>query len=215
LKRIRFTTSHPKDLSQDLIRCFEEVEHLCPHIHLPFQAGSDRILKKMNRGYTASEYVTLITRLRATRPDIAITSDVMVGFPGETGEDFEKTIELIKHLEFDNLYSFKYSDRKGTRAAQFSGKVEEAEKIQRLTELQALQRSITLNKNRALKGCQVQVLVEGESRKGEQWTGRTASNKIVNFNHDNNILYKLVDVLIENVSVNSLQGKFKRINEPG
>ncbi|MCU0594854.1 MAG: tRNA (N6-isopentenyl adenosine(37)-C2)-methylthiotransferase MiaB, partial [Desulfobacterota bacterium] len=143
LRRIRFTTSHPKDLSPDLIECFAQLDKLCSHIHLPFQAGSNRILKAMKRGYTSEKYMDLIERLRKARPGIAVTSDVMVGFPGETQEDFDLTMDLIRQVEFDNLFSFKYSDREGTPAARMDGKIPESEKLVRLEHLQALQRKIT------------------------------------------------------------------------
>ena len=208
LKRIRFTTSHPKDLSNDLIRCFGELDLLCPHIHLPFQAGSDRILKSMNRGYTRKDYLELISSLRDIRPNIAITSDVMVGFPGESQRDFEYTLDLIKKIEFDNLYSFKYSDRKGTAAAKLPQKIDEKEKTERLALLQQIQKSITLKKNRNLEGRQVVILIDGKSRKGGQWTGRTGTNKVANINSENNILGKLVHVKINRGFMNSLQGDF-------
>ena len=142
LARIRFTTSHPKDLSDELTHCYGELDNLCPHIHLPFQAGSNRILKRMNRGYTREKYIDLIDRLRAIRSDIAITSDVMVGFPGETEEDFQKTLDLIQKIEFDNLFSFKYSDRKGTLAEKYKEKINEDEKSSRLIILQNIQKEI-------------------------------------------------------------------------
>ena len=144
LTRLRFTTSHPKDLSDELIHCFEELDNLCPHIHLPFQAGSNRVLKRMNRRYKREKYLELVEELRDTRPEIAITSDVMVGFPGETEEDFRLTLDLIKEVGFDNLYSFKYSDRKFTKAENMEGKIDETEKIDRLERLQTMQKLITL-----------------------------------------------------------------------
>lgn len=210
LMRLRFTTSHPKDLSEDLIDCFVELPNLCPHIHLPFQAGSDTILRRMNRGYTREQYVEKVMRLREVQPKISITSDVMVGFPGETEEDFESTLELIKEIEFDNLYSFKYSERDGTRAASMEGKVGEREKLSRLTVLQHLQKEISLAKNKRLEGCRVDVLVEGPSRQGDQLTGRTDTHKVVNFNSDSEMTGHLVKVLIERSSANSLWGTCKK-----
>ena len=207
LARIRFTTSHPKDLSDDLIQCFGDLDNLCPHIHLPFQAGSNRILKLMNRGYTREKYMELVRELRKIRPDMAISSDVMVGFPEESNEDFTMTLDLMRKVEFDTLYSFKYSDRKGTLAETMGGKISEAEKSSRLSALQELQRAITLKKNRRLEGSQVEVLVEGESRKGGQLTGRTPTNKIVNFINNNSKLGDLVKVTIKRASVNSLHGE--------
>lgn len=207
LRRIRFTTSHPKDLSPELIECFAQLDKLCSHIHLPFQAGSNRILKAMKRGYTSEKYVDLIERLRKARPDIAVTSDVMVGFPGETQEDFDLTMDLIRQVEFDNLFSFKYSDREGTPAARMDGKIPESEKLARLERLQALQRKITLKKNKQLIGKNLEVLVEGASKKGQGLTGRTSSNRVVNFISDKRYISKLINVTIKRASFNSLWGE--------
>ena len=140
IERIRFTTSHPKDLSDALIQAFSNLPKLCEHIHLPFQSGSDRILKRMNRGYSIASYLERIERLRAYRPEMAVTADVIVGFPGEGEEDFYQTLDLIKRVQFDDLFSFKYSTRKGTHAAQYNGQVEEKIKQQRLAILHDIQR---------------------------------------------------------------------------
>jgi tRNA-2-methylthio-N6-dimethylallyladenosine synthase len=206
LKRIRFTTSHPKDLSNELITCFKELSNLCPHIHLPFQAGSNRILRMMNRRYTREQYYELVEKLRDIRPDFAITSDVMVGFPGESEEDFNKTLDLIMKIEFDNLFSFKYSDRKGTLAEKMGGKLDEDEKAARLTVVQSIQKDITLKRNKYLVGREEEVLTEGESKKGGQLTGRTPTNKIVNFLSDIDMIGKLTKVCIKLAFINSLQG---------
>ena len=207
LYRIRFTTSHPKDLSPELIQCFGRLEKLCAHIHLPFQAGSNRVLKAMKRGYTAEKYMELIGELRAAKPGIALTSDVMVGFPGETDEDFERTLDLIRKVEFDNLFSFKYSDRVGTPAAKMEDKIPETRKLARLERLQELQRKITLKKNKELLGRSLEVLVEGASKKGTGFTGRTSTNKVVNFISDQKYISKLINVTIKRVSFNSLWGE--------
>jgi len=207
LLRLRFTTSHPKDLSEQLIHCFGDLQKLCPHIHLPFQAGSNSVLDRMKRGYSREKYIQLIEKLRAVRPDIAITSDVMVGFPGETDQDFDMTLNLIKRVQFDSLFSFKYSDRKGTVAAKMDAKVGETDKSLRLSVLQSLQKKISLKKNRALEGKQLEVLVEGNSKKGGQISGRTGSNKIVNFNSNNNMIGRLVIVTVNRGLLNSLQGE--------
>jgi tRNA-2-methylthio-N6-dimethylallyladenosine synthase len=207
LLRIRFTTSHPKDLSDELIQCFGELDKLCPHVHLPFQAGSNRILKAMRRGYTREHYIELTEKLRNTRPDIAITSDVMVGFPGETERDFESTMDLVRRIEFDNLYSFKYSDRAGTCAEKMGPKVPEAEKASRLDALQSLQKMISFSKNKLLVGSIVQVLVEGRSKRENQMAGRTGTNKVVNFNRDLNILRNIINVKVKRCSPNSLWGE--------
>src|SRR4030066_929676 len=150
IERIRFTTSHPADLSDALIQDFSELEKLCEHIHLPFQSGSDRILKAMHRGYTRESYLERIGRLKEVCPPIAVTADVIVGFPGEEEEDFKETLDLMENVRFDDLYSFKYSPRKGTRAAQFEDKIEECVKQDRLSILQRFQKEITFQKNKAL-----------------------------------------------------------------
>jgi tRNA-2-methylthio-N6-dimethylallyladenosine synthase len=206
LHRIRFTTSHPKDLSPELILAFADLNKLCSHIHLPFQAGSDRVLEAMNRGYNRETYIDLVGKLRTVRQDMAVTSDVMVGFPGETRGDFEFTLELIRRIEFDGLYSFKYSDREGTRAARFGEKIPETEKLARLSELQELQKRITLKKNKEMIGKEELVLVEGRSRKGNQLSGRTSNNKIVNFNYDKKYIGFFVKVIISDARANSLCG---------
>jgi len=207
LLRLRFTTSHPKDLSDDLLGCFAGIDKLAAHIHLPFQAGSNRILKLMRRGYTREEYFELTRKLRTFKEDIAITSDVMVGFPGETDEDFQLTLDLIQGVEFDSLFSFKYSDREGTPAARMPDKVSKDIKVKRLAILQDLQNRITLKKNRKLEGRRLTVLVEGTSKKGGQLTGRTASNKVVNFDGDAQMVGKLVEVVIKASYLNSLKGE--------
>ena len=207
LLRLRFVTSHPKDLSDELISCFAAIENLCPHIHLPFQAGSNRILRLMGRGYTREDYLHLVQKLRKVRPDIAITSDVMVGFPGETDQDFQDTLDLIRQVRFDSLFSFKYSDRKGTAADQMGNKIDELTKGSRLHALQDLQKRITLEKNKELEGRKTVVLVEGKSKRGNQSTGRTASHKVVNFPGTSWEIGALVKVLIEKGFLNSLQGK--------
>ena len=192
LQRIRFVTSHPKDLSDGLINAFARLEKLCHHIHLPVQSGSDRILKKMNRKYTAAAYLEKIQRLRQTVPDIALTTDVIAGFPGETDTDFKMTLDLIQQVEYDSLFAFEYSDRPDAPARRFKNKVEAIEKNRRLQELFALQETITRKKQQALVDHTVAVLVEGESKKQQkletsdhksfvELTGRTSGNRIVNF----------------------------------
>ena len=207
LFRLRFTTSHPKSLSPELIDCFAELNNLCPHIHLPFQAGANGVLRRMGRGYTREQYMDLVARLRETRPEIAISSDVMVGFPGESDVQFEETLDLVTRVGFDGLFSFKYSDRRGTVAETMIPKVPEAEKAARLTRLQSLQKTITLKKNKALEGSVVEVLVEGPGKRKGQVSGRTESNKIVNFNNYNNKLVNIVNVVIKEGLLNSLRGE--------
>ncbi len=207
LDRLRFVTSHPKDMSPELIAAFGRYKKLCPALHLPFQSGSDRILAAMGRGYTRARYLELVGELRAVRPDLALSADVIVGFPGETEADFEQTLDLIERVRFDLLYSFKYSDRPGVRAAGLDHKVPEEVKGRRLTRLQARQREITLAINRNLTGRVVEVLVEGPSKRGQgEVTGRTPTNKVVNFPAGQKTIGRLVPVTIREAYANSLRG---------
>ncbi len=224
LLRIRFTTSHPKDLSSELVAAFKSLDKLCSHIHLPVQSGSNRILRRMNRRYTREQYLDKVAKLRDTCPQIAITSDIIVGFPGETDGDFEQTLELVKMVEYDGLFAFQYSDRSYAPAAKLPAKVSEAVKSKRLQILLNLQQQYTKQKNQALVGSTQLVLADGLSKKqvsdptatdGQtlQWTGRTFTNKIVNFSLDElpisnqKLTGKLVDVRIEKAFAHSLFGK--------
>ena len=191
LERLRFTTSHPKDISSELIDCFRDMDKLCHHIHLPVQSGSNAVLKKMSRKYTRQRYLESIHRLRQACPEIAITSDMIVGFPGETDEDFNDTLSLLEEVAFDGLFAFIYSDRPGTPATGFAEEIKISEEIkkERLRRLLDAQEIYTKRKNSMLVGSCQSVLVEGFSKKQAanngardiQWTGRTSSNKIVNF----------------------------------
>jgi tRNA-2-methylthio-N6-dimethylallyladenosine synthase len=211
IERIRFTTSHPKDLSEGLIRVFSSLGKLCGHIHLPFQSGSDKVLKAMHRGYTKAGYLEGIKCLRETFPSIAITSDVIVGFPGEEETDFEETMDLIDTVRFDDLFSFKYSPRKGTRAAQLQDQVEEELKQKRLSILQAVQKEITFRKNQELEGRIEEILVEGRSKQSDHdMTGRTRSNKTVNFEGDPNWVGSTMPVKIVKAYFHSLRGEMRR-----
>jgi tRNA-2-methylthio-N6-dimethylallyladenosine synthase len=232
LSRIRFTTSHPKDLSSELCRAFRDLSKLCSHIHLPVQSGSNRILKRMNRRYHRERYLEKITELREFTPGIAISSDFIVGFPGESVEDFEQTLDLIRTVQYDSLFAFKYSDRPGAPAADFDDKVPEKEKDVRLKAVLALQNDITLKNHRSLVGSTQQVLVEGLSKKmfpiadqtGDQkgtdvqWNGRTPSNRIVNFEKgprfrqfDGDLTGRLVRVNIQVAYAHSLRGTLESI----
>jgi tRNA-2-methylthio-N6-dimethylallyladenosine synthase len=208
IERIRFTTSHPTDLSDGLIRAFSELKRLCEHIHLPFQSGSDRILRAMHRGYTKGSYLEKIDRIKEVCPSIAVTADVIVGFPGEEEEDFRKTLDLMEKVHFDDLFSFKYSPRRGTQATQLEDQVEEKAKQDRLSILQKIQRDITLQKNQALEGKVQEVLVEGQSKQSDcDVTGRTRSNKIVNFPGALALTGKLIPVRITKAFPHSLRGE--------
>jgi len=225
LLRIRFTTSHPKDLSASLIRAFGTTPKLCRHIHLPVQSGSNRTLKRMNRRYTREHYLAKIDRLRHHCPDIAITSDFIVGFPGETETDFEASLDLIRTVGFDSLFAFIYSDRPNAPAARFSDKLPESVKTQRLRKLLDLQEGIGSKRSKALEGTIQNVLVDGFSKKqsrdatlgmdrGVQWCGRTSGYKVVNFTYDSGGLSEsgirpgdMLDVRIDRALPHSLWGK--------
>jgi tRNA-2-methylthio-N6-dimethylallyladenosine synthase len=219
LSRIRFTTSHPKDLSDDLIYAFRDLDKLCNHIHLPIQSGSDRILKRMNRKYTRSEYFNKIEKFRSVCPDIAVTTDIIVGFPGETEADFGETLDLIKSVEYDSLFAFKYSDRPIAPAARFSDKISESEKKDRLSRVLEVQKHITGRCNSALLGSIQTVLVDGYSKRNGklnsvQWSGRTPANKIVNFTENDtdkapgeNLIGRMVSVRIDTALTHSLRGQ--------
>jgi len=225
LLRIRFTTSHPKDLNSDLIHRFRHLEKLCRHIHLPVQSGSNAVLKHMNRKYTRELYLDKVAKLRDTCPDIALTSDIIVGFPGETTADFEKTLGLINRVQFDGLFAFQYSDRPNARSVEFADKISETEKKERLQSLLSMQEDITKKKNQSLVGSIQTILIDGLSKKEiadrsqaerlpEQWSGRTTTNKIVNFDCDRDSedcagfsAGRLLDVRIEKAYFHSLRGK--------
>ncbi len=208
LKRIRFTTSHPKDLSGELIDAFASCEKLCPHIHLPVQSGSTRILEKMNRKYTKEEYLELVEKLRRKTPDIAITTDIIVGFPGETEEDFEETLDIVRKVGFDSAFTFLYSIRKGTTAENFPDQVAEEVKHERFNRLVEEMNRISAEKNKALVGQVVEVLAEGKSKTNKAlYSGRTGGHKLVNFKTDEDVTGRMVKVLITESSTFSLTGR--------
>ncbi len=208
IERIRFVTSHPKDLSEDLITCFGDLEKLCESIHLPFQAGSDSVLARMNRGYTAAQYRAKVEALRERCPEIALSADCIVGFPGESPKDFERTVELVRDVRFDGLFSFAYSPRPFTAASLFPDVLPREEALERLAFLQGIQRQITLEKNRADEGKRVEVLVEGRSKHSpDDLMGRTRTNKIVNFRGPGTLLGACLEVRVVKGYANSLRGE--------
>jgi tRNA-2-methylthio-N6-dimethylallyladenosine synthase len=220
LERLRFTTSHPKDLSPELAGAFGELAALCPHLHLPVQSGSDRVLKRMNRRYTREDYLEKVRWLRDARPDINLTTDIIVGFPGETGVDFAETLELVRTVGFGGLFAFVYSDRPGAPAARFAEKVPEAEGRERLQALLALQEAATRRKNEAAVGGVRPVLVEGLGRPApggggdRPWTGRTPDNTIVHIPPPEDgpwagrdLTGAVVPVRVETALAHSLQGR--------
>jgi tRNA-2-methylthio-N6-dimethylallyladenosine synthase len=209
IRRIRFTTSHPKDISPSLISCFADLEKLCGHIHLPAQSGSDRILELMNRGYTRHDYLEKIAALKKARPDLMVTGDMIVGFPGETEDDFLQTLSLMEEVGYADLFSFIFSARPETAAARLPDDLSRREKQNRLDRLQTLQRSMTIEKSRSLVGALQEVLVEGESRRGDQVFGRTGGNRIVNFDGDPSLTGSVVTVRIVKAFPNSLLGEMQ------
>ena len=180
VERVRYMTSHPKDLSDAVIDAVRQGRHICPHFHLPVQHGSDRILRAMNRVYRKDAYRSLVERIRAAVPDASLTTDLIVGFPGETEEDFGELLDFLREIRYDAAYTFLYSKRSGTSAAMMEEQVEDSVKKERLHRLMEVQNEISLEKNAALKGTVQEVLAEGPSRTDEDvWTGRTGTNKIV------------------------------------
>ena len=208
IERIRYTTSHPREMTPKLIDMYARVPKLVSHLHLPVQAGSDRVLMAMKRGYTALEYKSVIRKLRAARPDLSLSSDFIVGFPGETAEDFEKTMALIDEIGFDNSFSFVYSSRPGTPAAELSDDTPHELKIERLMRLQARIEEQAQAISQSMVGSVQRVLVESLSRKdANELAGRTDNNRIVNFAGNPRLIHQFVDVLIVESLPHSLRGE--------
>jgi tRNA-2-methylthio-N6-dimethylallyladenosine synthase len=208
LKRLRFTTSHPKDISLDLIKCFRDLDTLCEHLHLPVQSGSTTVLKRMNRHYTRDHYLATVDKLKSFCPDITLTTDLIVGFPGETDRDFEDTISLLKTVKFDQIFAFKYSPRPLTRAAWFDNHVPEEIKAERLEAVLELQKEIGLMRYKSLEGREEEILVEGLSKKNkEELRGRARGNHVVNFHGPRELIGKFVTVKIIKACYHSLKGK--------
>jgi tRNA-2-methylthio-N6-dimethylallyladenosine synthase len=209
LWRIRFTSPHPKDFGETLMRRFRDLGRLCPHMHLPAQSGSTSVLERMKRGYTREEYQRKVARAREHVPGLAISTDLIVGSPGETEEEFAGTLSLMEELRFDSIYSFKYSERPYTFSAREQrDDVPESVKSERLTRLLDLQKRIQLEKHANWVGKTVEVLVEGESRKNpEEFSGRSADNRIVNFPGGQDRVGQLVPIEITRFGANSLFGE--------
>ena len=214
IDRLRFTTSHPIEFTEDIIDVYRDTPELVSFLHLPVQSGSDRILTMMKRGHTAIEYKSIIRKLKAVRPNIQISSDFIVGFPGETQEDFEQTMNLIAQVNFDMSFSFIYSARPGTPAADYPDDVTEDEKKQRLYLLQQRINNQAAQFSRAMLGTEQRVLVEGPSKKDiMELTGRTENNRIVNFQGSPDMIGKFVDIKITDVFTNSLRGEVVRTED--
>ena len=213
LKRIRFMTSHPKDLSDRLIEAVKTAENVCEHFHLPVQSGSNRILEIMNRSYTREQYLELIKKIRASIPGVAITSDLIVGFPGEEESDFLDTLSLVEEARFDNAFSFLYSPRKNTAAAILSDQLSATVKDERLKRLNEIQHRISKEVNSELLNHSTEVLVDGPSKGDAAFqTGRTRSNKLVHFSAGQDLTGQIIVVRITEAKTWNLQGEMTEVN---
>ncbi len=207
LERIRFMTSNPKDLSDELIECYRTCEKLCKHIHLPVQSGSSSVLKRMNRRYDREKYIDIINKLKSACPDIAITTDIIVGFPGETEAEFEDTISLVEYVKYDSAFTFIYSPREGTPAAGFSDQIPYDIKHERFERLNEVVNKYSLEKNERLSDKTVKVLIDGSSRTDDKsYSGRTDGFKLVNVSSGRDITGQLVDVRITECKTFSIDG---------
>jgi tRNA-2-methylthio-N6-dimethylallyladenosine synthase len=207
IERVRFVTSHPRDLSDRLVNAVRDIPKVCESLHLPVQSGSDRILSAMNRRYSRNEYLDRIKKLRTSIPEIALTTDIIVGFPGEGEEDFALTMQLLKEVRYDSIFAFKYSKRPGTAALKLAGHVSEDIKEKRLHQVLSLQKEITIEKNKAQVGTVKEILIDGISKKGGKLTGRTRGNKVVNIAASSSLIGSLVSVTITSAGINSLTGQ--------
>ena len=207
IERIRFMTSHPKDISDDLIECFGSLGKLCEQLHLPIQSGSNSILKKMNRKYTREDYLNIVGKIRKTNPDIVITTDLIVGFPGETEEDFQDTLDLVKEVKYDSAFTFLYSIREGTQAANMENQIPENVKHERFQRLMDELNKIGLDKNEKYLGKNVEVLVEEVSKNDEKTlNGRTRNGKLVHFPGTKDLIGSIIKVKIERVKTFTMEG---------
>jgi tRNA-2-methylthio-N6-dimethylallyladenosine synthase len=207
IERIRFVTSHPRDLSDDLMNAIGSLPRVCESLHLPVQSGANIVLRAMNRQYTSEEFFDKVRKLRQAVPDIALTTDIIVGFPGETARDFEMTVDLLEEVRFDSIFAFKYSSRPGTAALKLPGHVAEDEKEKRLTRVLALQKRITLENNKKQVDTVKEILIDGFSKRGGKLTGRTRGNKVVNVEGAAGIIGSLARVKIVAAGANSLTGQ--------
>jgi tRNA-2-methylthio-N6-dimethylallyladenosine synthase len=216
IERIRFTTSNPYNLTTRLIRAIRDVPKVVEYLHLPLQSGSDRVLARMNRGYTAARYLELIAELTETVPGIALSTDLIVGFPGETDPDFERTVDVVERVRYDNVFAFRYSRRPGTAAADMSDQVPDEIKARRNARILEVAARVGAERSRALEGRVLPVLVDGRSRKDPgELTGRTRCNRVVNFDaHDRDLLGTVVPVLVTRVLPHSLRGELAGAGAP-
>ncbi len=208
IRRVRFTTSHPRDFGADIVAALEAQPKLCNHVHLPVQSGSTRVLRAMTRTYTRGEYLEKIAMLRGAKREIAITTDIIVGFPGESEDDFADTLSLLKEVRYDALFSFKYSPRPNTPSLSMPDAISEIEKSRRLAILQETQREIQSQRNATLVGNTFEILVSGKSRRENQWSGHTACHRVVNFaSQQRELLGTYVQVRVTGAGPNSLVGE--------
>jgi tRNA-2-methylthio-N6-dimethylallyladenosine synthase len=208
IDRVRYTTSHPKEFTQRLVDAYGRLPKLVDHVHLPVQSGSDRILAAMKRGYTVLEYKSIVRRLRSVRPAVSLSTDFIVGFPGETAEDFERTLRLAEELDFDNSFSFVYSPRPGTPAADLPDDTPQSVKLERLQSLQAVIEANARRISEGMVGTVQRLLVEGQSRRdADELAGRTGNNRVVNFAGPRRLVGQFVDVRITAALPHSLRGE--------
>jgi tRNA-2-methylthio-N6-dimethylallyladenosine synthase len=208
MRRVRFTTSHPRDFSTDIVAAIESQPKLCNHVHLPVQSGSTKVLREMARTYTRAEYLEKIAMLREAKRPIAITTDIIVGFPGETEADFAETLSLLDEVRYDGLFSFKYSPRPNTPSLSMPDAISEEEKSRRLAILQEKQRKIQGERNETLLGTTFDVLVSGKARRENQWSGHSSCHRVINFTSQRReLLGTYVQVLVTGAGPNSLVGE--------
>ncbi|HYA26195.1 MAG TPA: MiaB/RimO family radical SAM methylthiotransferase, partial [Terriglobales bacterium] len=208
IKRVRFTTSHPRDFGRDIVQAIESVLTLCDHVHLPVQSGSTRVLDAMQRLYTRDQYLERISWMKAARREISITTDIIVGFPGETEAEFEETLSLLDGVGYDGVFGFKYSPRPNTPALKLNDAIPEEEKVRRLAVLNEKQREVQKKHNQRHLGSIVEVMVEGKNEARQQWIGRTSQNKVMNFVTDQQLMPgAYVSVVTTGCFPNSLIGE--------
>ena len=206
--RIRFTTSHPQDMSEKLIQTIAEHENICSYIHLPVQSGSDRILELMNRTYTRAQYLKLVKKIRSMIPGVSLSTDIIAGFPTETGDDHKMTLDVLRQVEYDGAFTFRYSPRENTKAWHLGDDIPEEIKIERLNEIIDIQREISYKRNQEMVGQTVEILVEGESKKStSEYSGRTDTNKMVVFPKGDAQIGQFLDIKIERANSATLFGQ--------
>ena len=214
VKRIRYTSPHPQDMTKDVLDVMGKHDNICNYVHLPLQAGNNKVLKRMNRTYTKEQYISLVGQIRDRLPRVGVSTDIIVGFPGENEFEFEETLEVMDEIKFDSAYTFKYSSRPGTKAAEFEDHVAESEKQDRLERVIKAQKAHTLQRNKSILGRIEMVLVEKESKRStNQWAGRTDSNKWVIFNKENSHIRDFIPVKITEAKGISLHGKIVQLQE--